>query len=60
MCQSMLSLNAGNIRQKQVTSNCYSKYPVNVQNTSLDLEKQKKKGGGNEQKCIQVFNLFIC
>lgn len=59
----MLSLNAGNVRQKQVTSNCYAKYPVNVQNTSLDLEKQKKKGKKkrrNEQKCIQVFNLSIC
>lgn len=42
MCQSMLGLNANNIRQKQVTSKCDSKYPANVQNTYPDLEKQQK------------------
>lgn len=43
MCWSALSLNANNIKQKQVTSKCYSKYPVNVQNTCSDSEKHQKK-----------------
>lgn len=59
MCQSMLSLNAGNVRQKQVTSNCYAKYPVNVQNTSLDLEKQQKKGKKKGETNKNAFKYLI-
>lgn len=58
MCQSMLSLNANNIRQKQVTSKCYFKYTLNVQNTCPDLEKQKKKGEINKNIVKYLMYLF--
>lgn len=55
----MLSLNANNIRQNQVISKCYSKYPVNVQNNCPDLEKQQKKKKGEINKNILKYFMSL-